>query len=88
MVEMRGAVDRCLAMANDGHLPRRLLREVVHVIDHGDEQVEEEFATVLHLVLHRPAALEGVASPDDESEVVSTQFRVTVGSVGVCEASR
>ena len=54
------------------------------MIDHGDEQVEEELAAVLHLVLHCAAALEGVSGADDEREVVCAKLRVVVRSVGVC----
>lgn len=57
--------------------------EVIHVVAHGDEQVEEELATALHLVLHGSAALEGVAGADDEGEVVGTELAVGVGGVGV-----
>lgn len=68
-----------------GCLARRLDRhaQVVHVVDHGNEQVEEQLTAILHLVLHRAAALEGVARTDDEREVVSTELGVVVGCVGV-----
>ena len=58
------------------------------MIDHGDEQVEEEFAAILHLVLHCATALEGVSGSDDEREVVCTELRVVVRSVGVCVTGR
>lgn len=58
------------------------------MVDHGDEEIEEELATVLHLVLHRAAALEGVSCSNDESEVVCAQLRVVVRSVGVGKAGR
>lgn len=57
--------------------------KVIHVIYHGNEQVEEQLTTVLHLVLHRAAALEGVARTDDERKVVRTKLGVVVGCVGV-----
>ena len=69
-------------------LARRLLRQVIHVVDHGDEQIEEELAAILHLVLHRTAALECVASADDEREIMCSKFRVAVRRVGIREASR
>ena len=62
--------------------------EVVHVVDHGDEEVEEELAAGFHLVLHRAAALEGVARADDEGEVVRPELGVAVGRVGVRIACR
>ena len=40
---------------------------------HGDEEVEEEFATLLHLMLHCCALLEVVSIPDDDSEIVAAQ---------------
>jgi hypothetical protein len=71
----------------DGSLVRRLRRQVVHVVDHSDKQIKKELATVLHLILHRAAALEGVSSTDDEREVVRTEFRVVVGGIGICVTS-
>lgn len=53
------------------------------MVHHGNEQVEKQLAAVFHLILHGTAALEGVASTDDEREVVSTELRVVVGRVGV-----
>jgi hypothetical protein len=58
------------------------------VVDHGDKEIEEELATVLHLALHGTATLECVARSDDECEVVCTKLRIVVGCVGVCKASR
>lgn len=72
----------------NGALSGRLGRQVVHVVNHGDEEIEEQFAAILHLLLHGAAALEGVTGPDDESEVVCAKLRVVVGSVGVGKASR
>lgn len=54
------------------------------MIDHGNEQVEEELAAVLHLVLHCAAALKCVSGADDEREVVCTKLGVVVRSVGIC----
>jgi hypothetical protein len=42
---------------------------------------------LLHLHLHRAAALEGVAGADDEGEVVGSQLGVGGWGVGVSEAS-
>lgn len=57
--------------------------KVIHVIYHGNEQVEEQLTAVFHLVLHRTAALESVARTDDERKVVRTELRVVVRCVGV-----
>lgn len=59
-----------------------------HMITHGDEEVEEQFAAMLHLALHRAAPLEGVAAADDESEVVCSKFRVRIRGVAVRPACR
>lgn len=57
---------------------------VVHVVAEGDKEVKEELAAAVeHLCLHGSAALEGVATADNESKVVGTQLGVAVGSVGV-----
>lgn len=54
------------------------------MIDHGDEQVEEQRrATHLHLMLQGAAALESVPAADDESEVMRTQLRVAGRGIGV-----
>jgi hypothetical protein len=67
-----------------GSLARRpLRRHVIHVVDHGNKQVEEEFTAVFHFALHGAAALEGLAGADDESKVVRAELRVVVGRVGV-----
>lgn len=53
------------------------------MIYHGNEQVEEQFTAIFHLVLHCAAALESVAGTDDECQVVRTKLGVVVGCVGV-----
>jgi hypothetical protein len=58
------------------------------MVAHGDEEIEEELPTLLHLDLHGAAALECVPAADDEGEVVGAKLRVAVRGVGICEASR
>lgn len=58
------------------------------MVAHGDEQVEEQRATVLHLGLHGAAPFECISAADDEGQVVCPQLGVVVGSVGVGIASR
>ena len=63
------------------------------MVTHGDEQVEEEFpaswpehfaaAGFLHLGLHGAAALEGLAAPDDECQVMGAQAAVGVGRMRI-----
>lgn len=72
----------------DGSLAWRLLRQVIHVVHHGDEQIKKQSAAVLHLVLHRAAALEGVSCSNNEREIVCSKFRVIVGCIGISKASR
>ena len=62
----------------------RHLHHVIHVIAHGDKQVEKQLAAPsLHLHLHGPAALEGLAGANDERKVVCAQLGVVIGCVGV-----
>jgi len=43
------------------------LRDIIDVIAHGHEEVEEELrVTLLHLHLHRAAAFESLAATDDK----------------------
>lgn len=56
------------------------------MVTHCDEEVEEQFSTLLHLDLHGAATLECVSAADDEREVVSAELGVGVGRVGVGEA--
>lgn len=54
------------------------------MIHHRNEQIKEQRrAALLHLHLHRAAALERVAAADDEREVVRAELRVRSGCVGV-----
>ena len=57
------------------------------MITHGDEEIEEHLAAILHLSLHRAAALECAAATNDESEIVSTKLGVVVGSMSISPAS-
>lgn len=59
------------------------------MVHHGDEQIEEERrAALLHLHLHRAAALERVAAADDEGEVMCPQLGVGGRCVRVGVAGR
>jgi len=50
------------------------LRDIVNMIAHGNEEVEEHLcATGLHFHLHCARALEGLAAADDQCEVMSTE---------------
>jgi len=77
----------CLRSANIARLD-----DVIQVVAHGNKQVEEELAAsrsihvataLFHLGLHGAAALEGLAAPDDERQVMGAQAAVRVGGVGV-----
>lgn len=55
--------------AQSGRKTRDLpdLRDIINVITHGHEKVKEELrVSLLHLHLHRAAALEGLAAADDK----------------------
>lgn len=43
------------------------LDNVVDMVAHGHKQIEEQFATILHLHLHGSAPLESLATSDDQS---------------------
>ena len=58
------------------------------MVTHSNEEVEEQLAALFHLLCHRCAALERVAAADDESEVVSSQLRIVLGSVSIRPTSR
>ena len=54
------------------------------MITQSDEEIEEELASsIVHFKLHGPAALECASAADYEREVVSAEFGIGVGSVGV-----
>jgi len=62
------------------------LDNVVDMIAHRHEQIEEELGVaLLHLHLHCAAALEGLAAADDECEVVCAEARVAGRRVRVGE---
>jgi len=45
--------------------------KIIHVSTHCDEEVKEELAALLHLILHCCALLEVVSVSDDDSEIVT-----------------
>lgn len=54
-----------------------------------DEQVKEELAaSVMHLELHGPAALECASASDDESEIMGSKLGVGIRRIGVSVACR
>lgn len=55
------------------------------MIAQGHEEIKEELgATIEHLQLHGAAAFEGAARANDESQVMSSELGVAVGSVCIC----
>ena len=72
---LRACIDRYpLASARSLDDRRLSLHDVVDVVAHGNEQVEEQLrVALLHLHLHRAAAFEGLAAADDECKVVGTE---------------
>lgn len=63
--------------------------DVVQVVAHGNEQVEEQLAAAgLHLSLHGAATLKRLAAADDQSKVVSTEATVRIRRVGISVLGR
>jgi hypothetical protein len=66
----------------------RNTRDVVNMIAQRHEQIEEQLAAaLLHFHLHRATSFECSSTANDQSEVMSSKFRVITGSVGICVAS-
>jgi hypothetical protein len=57
------------------------LDNVIDMIAHSHKQIEEQFAPILHLHLHGSAPLESLATPDDQSKVMSAESRFCVWRV-------
>ena len=49
------------------------LDNVIDMIAHSHKQIEKQFAPILHLHLHGSAPLESLATPDDQSKVMSAK---------------
>jgi hypothetical protein len=64
------------------------LDNVIDVIAHGHKQVEEQFASMLHFLLHGSTPLKSLATSDDESKVMSAESRFRVRRVLVRVPSR
>jgi len=60
------------------------INDVVQVVAHGNEQIEEQLAAAcLHLSLHGAAALERLAATYDECKIMSTETTVRIRRVGI-----
>lgn len=55
-----------------------------HVVAHCNEEVEKEFAPLLHFHLHRAAPLEGGPAADDQGQIMGAELGVRVRCIGVC----
>lgn len=66
----------------------RVARDVVQVVAHGDEQVEEHAAPTGHFHLHGAAALKGTSASHDQRQKVGSQARVSVRRMRICKAHR
>ena len=59
-------------------------RDIVDVVAERNEEIKKELgAAVVHLQLHRAAALKRAAAADDQGKIVCPQLRVGVGGVGI-----
>jgi hypothetical protein len=71
------------------NLARRLLSSnIIHMVHHSNKQIEEQFPTILYLILHRTATLKRVSRADDKCKIVRSQFRVTVRRIRISKARR
>lgn len=41
-----------------------------HMVTHGNEQIKEQFSSLLHFHLHSTASLERITAADDQGEIV------------------
>jgi hypothetical protein len=57
------------------------LDNVIDMIAHSHKQIEKQFAPILHLHLHGSAPLKSLATPDDQSKVMSAKPRFRVRRV-------
>jgi len=55
--------------------------KIIDVVTHSDEQVEEQLSPHLQFHLHGTTTLERFPATDDQSQVMSAQFAVTVRGV-------
>lgn len=54
------------------------------MITHGNEQIEKQIATLLHLHLHRPTALKRRPTTDNQRQIVRAQLGLSIRRVRVC----
>lgn len=53
------------------------------MIAHRNKKIKEQLPTPLHLILHRPAPLKRVPAPDDQSQIMRPELRITVRRIGI-----
>jgi hypothetical protein len=69
---------------NVGRVNLRSTCNIINVIAQSNEEIKEQLrASVLHFQLHCATSFKCVARTDYESEVVSTELGVGVGSVSI-----
>lgn len=77
----------CYYNARSASVRRANSLKIIHMSTHGDKEVEEESATLLHLRLHCLALLEMVAVADDDGKVMTSQARFRGGCMVVSPSS-
>lgn len=58
------------------------------MITHGNEQIEEHGATMLHFEFHVATLFEVVTIADNESEIMSSKLGVRIRCILICPSSR
>ena len=53
------------------------------MITHRHKKIKEQLPAPLHLHLHRPTPLKRRSTPDNQRQVMRSQFRLGIRSVGV-----
>lgn len=62
--------------------------QIIHMIAHGNKQIEKPRMTILHLYLHCPASLENISRANNHSQVMSAQLGIRIRRVVVRIPSR
>jgi hypothetical protein len=82
---IRTAKERCMSEGSEratgklaGYSLTSFASQIIHMVDHGDEEIEEHSPTTFHLCLHCSRSFESGTAADYESKVMSTETTVSV----------
>ena len=62
--------------------------QIIHMIAHGNKQIEKPRMTILHLDLHSPASLKDISRANNHSQVMSAQLGIRIRRVFIRIPSR